>query len=345
MAMACGTWGDDARLAPMTIPQSLLVTGAAGFIGSRFVASCNALGIPVIAVDATRHFKERPELNGITFQRIVDRDLLLPMLGRSGGAELPELAGIVHLGACTDTTQMDVEYLRRVNVEYSQALWTFASARRLPFVYASSAATYGAGEHGYVDDESKFDRLVPLNPYGDSKLIFDRWALAQERDGRAPPAWSGFKFFNVYGHGERHKRRMASVVLHAFDQIRGNGRVKLFKSHKPGIADGHQQRDFIHVGDVVDVLHHAWRTPLPRGVFNLGTGQARTFLDLVKATFAALRLEPAIDFIDTPAELRERYQYFTQADMTKLRKAGWSKPFTSLEDGVKAYVERLVAAG
>ncbi len=322
----------------------LLVTGAAGFIASRFVAACNARGIPVVSVDSRDHFRTRPELAGIDFGRIIDRDELLPMLAATGAAALPALAGIVHLGACTDTTQLDVAFLRRVNVEYSQALWSFATAHRVTFVYASSAATYGGGEHGYSDDEAGIDRLVPLNPYGDSKLIFDRWALAEESAGRAPPAWSGFKFFNVYGPGERHKGRMASVVLHAFDQIRASGRVKLFKSHRAGIADGHQQRDFVHVGDVVDILFFALERPLRRGIFNLGTGQARTFLDLVNATFAALALEPRIDFIDTPVDLRARYQYFTQADMNKLRASGWTRPFTSLESGVRKTVEHLVAA-
>jgi ADP-L-glycero-D-manno-heptose 6-epimerase len=317
--------------------QPLLVTGAAGFIGARFVERCNARKIPIVSVDSRAYFVERSEHKGLDFGAVLDREELL---ARLGAGSMP-LAGIVHMGACTDTTELDTQYLKRVNVEYSQALWKHAVRHKLPFVYASSAATYGAGERGYVDDEAAMKDLVPLNPYGDSKLLFDVWALAEEKAGRTPPAWSGFKFFNVYGFGERHKEKMASVVLHAFDQIKKSGRVRLFKSHKAGIADGHQARDFVYVDDVVDVLMFALEKPIPRGIYNLGTGTARTFLDLANATFAAMGKEPQIDFFDTPVELRARYQYFTQAEMGKLRKAGWTKPFTSLEDGVRKYVKRL----
>lgn len=318
----------------------LLVTGAAGFVGARFVEACNRRGIPVISVDAPVYFTQRTEHRGVDFGTIVDRDVLLGRLRE----EPLRVSGIVHLGACTDTTQYDVAFLKRVNLEYSQALWSHATQHRIPFVYASSAATYGGGEKGYVDDESKMSELVPLNPYGDSKLWFDVWALAEEKAGRTPPVWSGFKFFNVYGFGERHKNKMASVVLHAFDQIGRVGKVRLFKSHKAGIADGHQARDFVYVADVVDVLFFALEKPLRRGVYNLGTGEARTFLDLTNATFAALGKKPVIEFFDTPMELRERYQYFTQADMRKLRAAGYTKPFTSLEAGVSDYVPHLVRA-
>jgi ADP-L-glycero-D-manno-heptose 6-epimerase len=317
--------------------KPLLVTGAAGFIGARFVERCNARSIPVVSVDSRAYFTEREEHRGVKFGEIVDREELL---GRLASKPM-DLSGIVHMGACTDTTELDKEYLKRVNLEYSQALWKHAAAKGLTFVYASSAATYGAGDQGYTDDEAEMKRLVPLNPYGESKLWFDVWALEEEKLGRTPPAWSGFKFFNVYGFGERHKEKMASVVLHAFDQIKKTGRVRLFKSHKPGIADGHQARDFIFVEDVIDVLMYALEKPIPRGIYNLGTGRARTFLDLVNATFAAMGKPPQIEFFDTPMDLRARYQYFTQGDMVKLRRAGWTKHFTSLEDGVKQYVERL----
>lgn len=318
----------------------LLVTGAAGFVGARFVARCNQSEIPVISVDAPQYFRERTEHTGIDFGTIVDRERLLDQLAR---APMP-MRAIVHLGACTDTTEYDVEYLKRVNLEYSQALWAFATKHKIPFVYASSAATYGEGEKGYVDDEAKMHGLVPLNPYGDSKLQFDLWVLEEEKAGRTPPTWSGFKFFNVYGFGERHKQKMASVVVAAFDQILQKGRVRLFKSHREGIEHGHQSRDFIYVRDVVDVLFFALDKPLQRGIYNLGTGEARTFEDLAKATFRALGKEPDIEYFDTPLELRERYQYFTQADMKKLRRAGYMHPFTSLEDGVHAYVQKLLAA-
>lgn len=324
----------------MSTRLPLLVTGAAGFVGARFVERCNALEIPVISVDAPPYFRERTEHRGVDFGTIVDREQLLERLER---APMPVRA-IVHLGACTDTTEYDLEYLKRVNLEYSQRLWKFAAQNKVPFVYASSAATYGGGERGYVDDEAHMSELVPLNPYGDSKLQFDVWALNEERHGRVPPVWSGFKFFNVYGFGERHKQKMASVVLHGFDQIVKTGRVRLFKSHKEGIAHGHQARDFVYERDVVDVLFFALEKPLARGIYNLGTGEARTFLDLVNATFSALGKPPQVDFFDTPLELRERYQYFTRADMTKLRRAGYARPFTTLEAGVHAYVPRLVSA-
>ena len=318
---------------------ALLVTGAAGFIGARFVESCNRRGIPIVSVDRASSFEERPEHRGLDFGTVVDVDALDGWLA----AEPRPLTGIVHLGACTDTTEMDVAYLRRVNLEYSEMLWRYAAAHALPFVYASSAATYGDGSAGYDDDEARIPELRPLNPYGDSKQQFDLWALAEERAGRRPPAWSGFKFFNVYGYGERHKGKMASVILHAFDQIRAGGEVRLFKSHRPDFADGEQRRDFVYVEDVVAVLHFALETPLARGIFNLGSGTSRTFLDLAHATFAALGVPPQVRFIDMPETLRERYQYATEARMERLRAAGWTTPFTTLEEGARRYVARLLA--
>jgi len=323
----------------MAAPR-LLVTGAAGFIGARFVESCATRGVGVISADRPAAFTERGEHAGLDFGTIVDHERLLDWLAR----ERPALSGIVHLGACTDTTELDVAYLTRVNVEASQALWRYATAHALPFVYASSAATYGDGAAGYDDDETRLQALRPLNPYGDSKQQFDLWALAEERAGRQPPSWCGFKFFNVYGFGERHKGAMASVVLHAFDQIRAGGGVRLFRSHRAGYADGHQVRDFIFVGDVVRALHFALAAPIGRGIFNLGTGTGRTFLDLARATFAALGAPERIEFIDMPTNLRERYQYFTEARMERLRSAGFRDPATALEDGVRHYVTRLLAA-
>ncbi|MBC7693742.1 MAG: ADP-glyceromanno-heptose 6-epimerase [Methylotenera sp.] len=315
----------------------ILVTGAAGFIGARFVETCTERDIPTIAVDLLTHFKNRTEHHIFEFDNVVDRD------GLSDWLELrqPHLQAIVHLGACTDTTQMDVAYLNRMNLEYSKMLWNYASRHKIPFIYASSAATYGEGELGYNDDESLITRLKPLNPYGESKRLFDLWALDEEKKGNHPPSWAGFKFFNVYGYGERHKKKMASVVLHAFDQISQSGSVQLFQSHKDGIADGEQKRDFIFVQDLVKVIHFALSKPIPRGIFNLGTGQARTFLDLVNATFIAMGRIPAISFIPTPEHLKERYQYFTQAQMDRLRAEGYARPFTSIEEGVADYVARL----
>ena len=318
--------------------RPLLVTGAAGFVGARFVESCGRRGIPIVSVDRAASFRDRPEHRGLAFGTVVDWEQLDGWLAR----EQPALAGIVHLGACTDTTEMDVDYLRRVNLEYSQRLWRWCTEQGVPLVYASSAATYGDGAEGYDDDEARIPSLRPLNPYGDSKQQFDLFVLAEERAGRRPPVWSGFKFFNVYGYGERHKGSMASVVLHAFDQIRADGEVRLFQSHRPDFADGEQRRDFVFVEDVVDVLHFALATPLRRGIFNLGTGTSRTFLDLAHATFAALGLPPRVRFIPMPEHLRARYQYATEARMARLRTAGYTAPFTTLEDGVQRYVERLV---
>jgi ADP-L-glycero-D-manno-heptose 6-epimerase len=254
----------------------LLVTGAAGFIGARFVASCTQRGYSTVSVDSLPFFQSRAEHRGLDFGERVDRSALFDWLASRN----PALSGIVHLGACTDTTELDVAYLQSANLHYSQQLWRYAAERRVPLVYASSAATYGDGSLGYDDDESLAPQLKPLNPYGQSKLDFDLWALQQESAGMSPPSWSGFKFFNVYGFGERHKGKMASVVLHAFDQICATGRVRLFKSHRPDIPHGHQKRDFIYVDDVVSGLHFALEKPIRRGIFNLGTGQARTFLDL-----------------------------------------------------------------
>lgn len=318
----------------------VLVTGAAGFIGARFVESCNARGVQVVAVDDVDRIGAAPEHADIDFGTCVDRREIVEAL--RDGAVRP--GAIVHMGACTDTTELREDYLREVNLESSQALWNYAREAGIPFVYASSAATYGGGESGYDDDEGRIGDLRPLNPYGESKRQFDLWALAEEALGRAPAAWAGFKFFNVYGFGERHKGRMASVVLQAFDQIRARGSVKLFRSHREGIADGHQERDFVLVDDVVDVLWFALEKPLPRGIYNLGTGKARTFLDLVRATFRALGAEEQIDWVDTPEDIRERYQYFTEARMERLREAGYTKPFTSLEEGVERYVARLLHA-
>lgn len=314
----------------------LLVTGAAGFIGARFVESCNLRGTPVLSVDRASHFEERGELAGLDFGEIIDRDVLFGWL--EGG---PEIAAIVHLGACSSTTELRVDYLNEVNVEYSKRLWRHATEHRIPMVYASSAATYGDGALGFEDDESRMAKLEPLNPYGRSKLEFDLWVLEQEREGKTPPSWAGFKFFNVYGFGERHKGGQASVVVHAFDQIAATGRARLFRSHHPDYADGEQTRDFIFVGDVVDVLHFALAAPIPRGIFNLGTGHARSFRDLVRAVFAALGREEAIDWVPTPEAIRENYQYFTEARMTRLGEEGFDGPFTELEEGVRQTVARL----
>ena len=328
----------------------IIVTGAAGFIGYQTGLRLKKEGMAVLAVDDLDFFIHRPEHFPKNTGAQPGFDHLLPPeeIIKTSFYELmikrqTPITGIIHLGACTDTTEMRVDYLNRVNRDYTKMLWTLATQFKIPFVYASSAATYGAGEEGYRDDEAKIRELKPLNPYGVSKHEFDLWALEQEAKGSTPPSWSGFKFFNVYGFGERHKGKMSSVVLQGFDQINEKGSLRLFKSHKPGIADGEQKRDFVYVDDVVDVLLFALRKPIRRGIFNLGSGRARSFLDLAHATFSALKKEPKIEFIDTPIEIRERYQYFTEADMTKLKNnEGYSRAFTPLEEGVSQYVNALI---
>jgi len=318
----------------------LLVTGAAGFIGSQFVRACNERCIPVVSVDELEQFSNRLEHAGIDFGEKVDLENLFDWLA----AESRAFRGIVHLGACSDTTETDQTFLDRVNLGYSKNIWNYATAHATPLVYASSAATYGAGEQGYEDDEGNFDKLKALNLYGDSKLRFDIWALEQEAQGIEPPAWSGFKFFNVYGPGERHKGKMSSVVLQSFDRIRLTGGMELFRSHREGIEDGHQSRDFIFIDDVVDVLFFSLEKPIRRGIYNLGTGKARTFYDLARAVFHTLEVPENIIFIDTPEAIRDQYQYFTEASMEKLRGQGYDKPFTSLEEGVRQYVQALLMA-
>lgn len=318
----------------------VLITGAAGFIGSRLVEAANQRGIPVISVDRPEAFGANPEHAGFDFGQTLDMEELSGWLR----SEKRGLHAILHMGASADTTVSDLEFLDRVNLRYTQDLWAWCTEHKVPLVYASSAATYGDGAQGYADDESSVDALRPLNAYGQSKHDFDIWALEQETLGATPPAWSGWKFFNVYGYGERHKGNMASVVLKAFDQIRATGTVKLFKSHHPDYGDGEQSRDFVFVDDVVRVLMFAMDRPIDRGIYNLGTGQARSFKDLVLATYAAMGREPSIEYVDTPVEIRDKYQYFTQADMHKLRETGYDEPFHSLEEGVRAYVERLAAA-
>ncbi len=317
----------------------VVVTGAAGFIGAGCVRALRSRDFPVVSVDRLEYFGTRPEHAGIDFGERVDADVIGEWLDGHG-----PVRAIVHLGACTDTRETNRAYLDRVNLGASQQLWSYATRAGVPFIYASSAATYGDGTGGYDDDEGLIPHLRPLNPYGESKQQFDMWALAQERTGAHPPAWTGLKFFNVYGFGERHKGGMASIVLHAFDQIGTTGRVRLFRSHRPDIADGHQARDFVFIDDVVETIVALVERPLARGIFNLGSGQARTFADAVHAVFTALGRPAEIEFIDTPADLRQQYQYFTEATMTRLREAGYARVPTVLETGVERYVRALVEA-
>ena len=330
--------------------QSLiLVTGAAGFIGSCMVRWLNDRGYKqIIAVDDFSRADKIPNLKDKFILKRVEREHLFTWLYE----EKPVIGYVIHLGARTDTTEFDYAIHQHLNVEYTQQLWQYCTINAVPLVYASSAATYGDGSKGYNDDHKIVNDLSPLNPYGISKNEVDKWVLHQEDH---PPFWAALKFFNVYGPNEYHKGRMASVIFHSYNQIKAGGRVRLFKSHRPDFKDGEQLRDFIYVKDVVGVI--GWMmeqttqestdiynaaTPkdsIHSGIYNLGTGQARTFYDLVVAVFKALNLQPAIDFIEMPEDIRERYQYFTEARMTKLKGEGYNASFTSLEDGISDYVK------
>ncbi|MCP9237301.1 ADP-glyceromanno-heptose 6-epimerase [Lewinella sp. JB7] len=317
-----------------------LVTGANGFIGSALVSYLNARGITdLILVDDFVHYPDKtPNLEEKDFLVRVERDTLFPIWDQ----EQWPLRGVYHLGARTDTTEADSAIFDKLNLEYSQEIWKRCIRQQIPLVYASSAATYGNGEQGFSDTLSPAE-LTPLNAYGRSKNDFDAWALAERT---TPPHWYGLKFFNVYGPNEYHKGRMASVVWHTYRQVRATGGMKLFRSHRAGVADGEQSRDFIYVLDVCRVCHWLMNTlPAESGLFNLGTGTARSFRDLATATFRAMDLSPTIEYIDTPADLRENYQYFTQADMDKLREVGYREPFYSLEEGITDYVRNFLAPG
>lgn len=314
----------------------IVVTGAAGFIGSRLVGQLNDDGFTnlLLSDDFSREDKAG-NFRHKHFIAKVHRDDLPEWLERMH----VDIDFVFHLGARTDTTEKDEAIFDRLNLHYSQKVWEICTRHSIPLIYASSAATYGLGELGYEDNHEIVSSLKPLNPYGCSKNDFDIWALKQTQ---APPFWAGLKFFNVYGPNEAHKGRMASVIFHTFRQIKANGSMKLFRSHREGIADGHQSRDFIYVKDVVEVMLFLQKTRPASGLYNLGTGQARTFLDLATETFKAMHLEPNISFVDTPEDIRDTYQYFTEANMQKLRAAGYTKPFMTLEQGVQDYVQQYL---
>lgn len=317
----------------------IIVTGAAGFIGSCLVKRLNHENFKaIIAVDKFDVASKSRNLESAVIQERVDRDVFMTWLDKNH--ELVEF--IFHIGAKTDTSEFDTVLLGKMNTQYTKDIWTRCIQYQIPLVYASSAATYGLGESGYDDDESLIKQLKPLNPYGQSKQDFDVWAISQERK---PFFWAGLKFFNVYGPNEYHKGRMASVIWHAYNQISKTGAMKLFRSHNPAYRDGEQMRDFIYVKDVVDVcsfLMHHRKNP---GIYNLGSGKARTFLDLTRAVFKAMDRPESIFFIDTPADIRDKYQYFTEAKMDKLKKAGYTKSFYSLEDGTIDYVRNYLLPG
>lgn len=310
----------------------IVVTGALGFIGSCMIKVLNDANVEVVAVDDFYKDKKDPNLEGKAIREWTHRDIFLTWFEM----QYAKIDAVFHLGARTDTAEMNTAIFDKLNVEYSKKIWSICTKHQIPLVYASSAATYGLGEQGYKDDHEIVDQLSPLNPYGVSKNEFDKWALAQEEQ---PPFWAGLKFFNVYGPNEYHKNRMASVIFHTYKQVRSTGSMKLFRSHKTGIKDGEQKRDFIYVKDVVKVCNWLMENKPDNGLYNLGTGKARTFYDLAKSTFQAMGKETKIGFIDTPEDIRDKYQYFTEADMTKLNSAGYKDPFYSLEEGINDYVK------
>lgn len=314
----------------------IVVTGAAGFIASFLVGDLNEKGHDdlILVDDFTRDDKLLNLDDKKYIQKINRTDFPTWLKNNQEKIEM-----VFHLGARTDTTEMSVELFNELNLNYSKEIWTLCTEKQIPFVYASSAATYGGGEFGYDDNHDLIPKLKPLNPYGESKNDFDKWVLKQTK---TPPFWAGLKFFNVYGPNEYHKGRMASVIFHTYKQIKENGKMKLFRSHNPNYTDGGQLRDFVYVKDVASVCEYLMNEKPKSAIYNLGSGKARTFLDLATLTFKALNLEPNIEFIDTPIDIRDKYQYFTEANMSKLIQSGYSKSFHSLEEGVSDYVKNYL---
>jgi len=314
----------------------IVVTGAAGFISSCLVGKLNRENFnDIVLVDDFSHPEREKNYSDKKITEKVDRTEFFDWLDKNHR----QVEFIFHLGARTDTAEFDKAIFDELNFNYSVEVWNRCIEYAIPLVYASSAATYGLGELGYVDSHEIIEDLKPLNPYGVSKNDFDIWALKQKKK---PMFWAGLKFFNVYGPNEYHKERMASVILHAYRQISKTGKMKLFRSHNPEYKDGGQMRDFVYVKDVVDVCYFLMHHRENSGLYNLGSGQARTFYDLVSNTFKAMGKDEDIGFIDTPEDIRDKYQYFTEADMSKLKSIGYDKPFHSLEDGVKDYVSNYL---
>ena len=314
----------------------IIVTGAAGFIGSCLVRKLNDEGYnDLILVDDFSKTEKAENLSGKKYSEKVEREHFFEWLKQNHRF----VQFVFHIGARTDTTEFDYSVFEKLNVQYSKDVWNCCVEFGLPLVYASSAATYGGGELGYADDESLIGKLKPLNPYGDSKNEFDKWILAQHRQ---PYFWAGLKFFNVYGPNEYHKGRMASVIFHAYNQISSTGKMKLFRSHNADYKDGEQLRDFVYVRDVISVCYWLMHHRKDSGIYNLGSGKARTFLDLTRNVFSAMGKKNNIEFVDTPEDIRDKYQYFTQAKMEKLQKAGYPLPFCSLEEGVRDYVNNYL---
>lgn len=316
----------------------IVITGALGFIGSALVRKLNDVGHgwDLVVVDDFYKDHKEPNLDKKLIREWIHRDIFIEIFKKMS----PQIEFVFHLGARTDTVDKNKATFKKLNLDYSKEIWNICTEHQIPMVYASSAATYGDGAHGYKDSHSLPEKLKPLNAYAVSKNDFDKWVLKQKK---TPPKWAGLKFFNVYGPNEYHKKRMASVILHAYRQIKETGKMNLFRSHKKGIADGNQKRDFIYVKDLVDICYFFYKNNPSSGLYNVGTGKARSFKDLVTATFKAMDIKPDIGFIDTPKDIRKNYQYFTQADMKKLRKEGFDQKFHTLEEGIKDYVENYLS--
>ncbi|MFW5821158.1 MAG: ADP-glyceromanno-heptose 6-epimerase [Bacteroidota bacterium] len=317
----------------------IVITGAAGFIGSNIVSRLNdERYYDLVLVDDFSKKEKYPNFESKTYSHLVERDDFHTWLKENHRM----VQFVIHMGARTDTSEFDEKVFEELNLNYSREVWNICVDFGLPLIYASSAATYGDGSLGYSDDESIISSLEPLNPYGRSKNDFDKWLVKQEKK---PFFWAGLKFFNVYGPNEYHKGRMASVVYHAFKQISQTGKMKLFRSHKPEFKDGEQLRDFIYVKDVSSVILYLMENRPASGIYNLGTGKAQTFLELVTYTFRAMDMEPHIEFIDTPEDIRDKYQYFTEAEMSKLRNAGYREKFSELSEGIPDYVKNYLIPG
>lgn len=316
----------------------IVITGALGFIGSCLVSFYNKKGYTdIIAVDDFSQVKKHPNLVGKVIREKVERQNLKRWLAKNG----KNVNFMFHIGARTDTTEFDTALLDRLNLNYTKMVWEACIQFNIPLIYASSAATYGLGEYGFKDNHGIVPKLKPLNPYGRSKNDFDKWALSQSQQ---PIFWAGLKFFNVYGPNEYHKGRMASVIFHFFHQIQNNKSVKLFRSHNPAYANGEQKRDFIYVKDVLSIIDHLHINfkNIRSGLYNVGTGKARTFNDLAASLFKTLQLPTDIQYIDTPKILRKQYQYFTEANMAKLKSIDYSKSFTTLELGINDYINNFL---
>ncbi|MBK7761918.1 MAG: ADP-glyceromanno-heptose 6-epimerase [Bacteroidetes bacterium] len=322
-------------MSKLQLDSKILITGAAGFIASCMAAFLNKQGYHnlILMDDFSRMDKLSNHQSIVCLAKIERKDIDTYL------TEQPALDFVIHFGARTDTTEMDYSIHETLNVIFSKKLWLYCTQYQIPMIYASSAATYGGGEFGYEDNHQVVEKLKPLNPYGVSKQVFDLFVLSQQIH---PPHWYGLKFFNVYGPNEYHKGRMASVIFHAYRQIKNTGSLQLFRSHHPDYRDGGQMRDFIYVQDILSLTYWLMQNLPESGLYNAGTGKANTFLQLANAVFSAMKLEPNIQFVDTPIDIRDKYQYFTEANMNKLRNAGYKNEFTTIEAGVKDYISNYL---